>query len=127
MVSIQTGRILKAMQVIKDLDNAYYSEKNLRGLSPLEKEFIRDNNYKLHLIQSDKKEFYMFIGCDLLGKKRLYALSKKQSMFPNGKDISSEAYNYECWLLFNPINWGFSTYFYERRFCKTPPIKMIYA
>lgn len=110
-------RILRAVNKAKRIEAMKFTEKELRGLTNAEKDFVRDNEYSVCLNQCGHK-FYMFVAKQLNGKKALYAITKRQSINPNGHDISREAYNYECWLLFDRKKGGFSKFYYERRFCK---------
>lgn len=117
-----TNRILKLQAAKKVLENAVFTEKDLRGLSKVEKDFIRENNMK-----KTYKDFYMFIEKNLsTGKKQLYAFHKLQSLFPNGNDICSDFINVECWLIFDSTAAKsfykdfFSKLRFERRFCQTP-------
>ena len=117
------NRILDACQKAKRIEAMKFSEKELRGLSNPEKEFIRCNNYNVCIncritVSGDPVKLYLFIAKQMNGRKALYAYTKKQSINPNGHDISREAYNYECWLLFNKNENGFYKFSYERRFCK---------
>lgn len=124
------GRILSAIKRKKEIESTLFSEKELRGLSKVEKEYIRENEYKCYVDIAWPRgtvRCYMFIERDLIGRKRLYAITKKQSIRPNGRDISANAHNYECWLLFTPSITPFSIYFYERRFCRVPEIRMIFV
>lgn len=128
---MMTNRILRAIKVKEEIEASLFTETDLRGLSKSEKEYIRENGYKCYVDISGFKgcviRYYMFINRNLLGKKQLYALTKKQSLLPNGHDISESAYNYECWLLFNANERLFSKFNYERRFCTTPNMRMIFV
>lgn len=115
------NRILDACQKAKRIEAMKFSEKELRGLSKSEKEFIRCNNYNVCIncritVSGDPVKLYLFIAKQLNGRKALYAITKKQSINPNGHDISNEAHNYECWLVFDRGKNGFSKFNYERRF-----------
>lgn len=117
------SRILRACEKAKKIESMKFSEKELRGLSKPEKEFIRCNNYNVCIncritVSGDPVKLYLFIAKQMNGRKALYAYTKKQSINPNGHDISREAYNYECWLMFDRITNGFSKFSHERRFCK---------
>jgi len=121
-VASYTNRILKLQTAKKELENAVFTEKDLRGLSKNEKDFIRENDMK-----KTYKDFYMFIEKNLsTGKEQLYAYHKLQSLFPNGHDISSEFNNVDCWLIFNATakNSYYKDFFdknhFEKRFCQTP-------
>lgn len=122
-IAYKHGRIIKAMDNLKSIEAYQFTEKDLRGLTPVEKDYIRNNGYGSHVDIRPFRDgkpvrYYMFIARDLHGKKHLYALSKSQVLAINGHDICPNAYNYECWLIFN--NGGFDRYHYERRFCETP-------
>ena len=119
-------RILKAQIRLNELSNKKFSEKDLRGLSKIEKEFIIENNFNVRV-----GNFFMFIDRNNIDKKQLYALSKKQLINPNGKE--NGIFNYEKWLTFNCKNWDifgsekvFNNLYFERRFCKVPKISFIF-
>ena len=117
-------RILKASNKAKKIEAMKFTEKELRGLTKAEKDFVKENDYKVCLNQ-DGIKLYMFVAKQLNGRKALYDITKKQSINPNGHDISNEAYNYECWLLFDKKRNGFSKLYYERRFCKVGKSEII--
>lgn len=119
------GRFECAIEMKVELSNSLFTEKNLRGLLPVEKDFIRENGYHVELNQGGET-FYMFIASTQLGKKQLYAISKKQSISPNGHDINESIFNYCCWLLFNAKKNTFSRFSFEFRF-SVPPVKFIFA
>lgn len=125
------GRFQRAMDVVNELSTLKFTEKDIRGLSKCEKQFIIENDYNVVLNQENtigtNGTLYMFIERNRLGKKQLYAITKKQSVRPNSHDISQSAYNYECWLLFDAERLEFSKYNYERRFCKVPNVRLIFA
>lgn len=125
------NRMLKAQNRIKELDSVVFFKKDLRGLSSIEKQFIVENDYKIVFKQTNtigtNGNVYLFIAKNKIGKKQLYAITKKQSISPNGHDISQSAFNYECWLLLDAQLWCFSKFNYERRFCTTPNTRMIFA
>ena len=76
--------------------------------------------YDFRDVMGRKHRYYIFISRDLTtGRKRLYAYEKKQYIQLNGHDISSDAYNYECWLTIDlRKDYGeISRLRYERRFC----------
>ena len=117
------NRILVACQKAKRIEAMKFSEKELRGLSKSEKEFIRCNNYNVCIncritVSGDPVKLYLFIAKQMNGRKALYAYTKKQSINPNGNDISRESSNYECWLMFDRAKNGFSKFNYECRFCE---------
>lgn len=117
------SRILRAIKKAKRIEAMKFTEKDLRGLSKYEKEFIQNHDYNVCIncritVSGDPVKLYLFISKQMNGRKALYAYTKKQSINPNGHDISMEAYNYECWLMFDRITNGFSKFSYERRFCK---------
>ena len=131
MKTIKLGRIERAINVIKELETLKFTEKDIRGLTKVEKQFLIENNYNVVLNQKGtigtNGILYMFIAKNKLGKKQLYAITKKQSISPNAHDISQSAYNHECWLLFDVASCEFSKYSYERRFCQTPNVRLIFA
>jgi hypothetical protein len=120
---LNQGRILRAVKRIKALEATTYQENDLRGLSKPEKEFIRENEYKCWYDCNDvmgrRHRYYIFMAKDLTtGRKRIYAYRKDQYIQLNGHDISSDAYNYECWLIVD-LRKGYgeiSRHRYERRF-----------
>lgn len=121
---LNQGRIARACKRIKALEATKYDEKDLSGLSRQEKEFMRENDYNcfydFHDVMGRKHRYYIFISRDLTtGRRRLYAYEKKQYLQLNGHDISSDAYNYECWLTIDlRKDYGeISRLRYERRFC----------
>ena len=121
---LNQGRIIRACKRIKALEATEYSEYDLRGLSRKEKEFMSENGmkcwYDFRDVMGRKHRYYIFISRDLTtGRKRLYAYEKKQYIQLNGHDISSDAYNYECWLTIDlRKDYGeISRLRYERRFC----------
>lgn len=121
---LNQGRIIRACKRIKALEATEYGEYDLRGLSRKEKEFMHENGmkcwYDFHDVMGRKHRYYIFISRDLTtGRKRLYAYEKKQYIQLNGHDISSDAYNYECWLTIDlRKDYGeISRLRYERRFC----------
>jgi hypothetical protein len=119
------GRFECAIARKEELNNQLFTEKQMRGLSRVEKDFIRDNGYHVALNQNGDI-FYLFISTNNLGKKQLYAISKKQSLCPNGHDINYSTLNYCCWLLFNAKKRTFSKFAYEFRFA-IPNVKFIFA
>lgn len=129
------ARFLQAIEKRDALNNRLFSETEMRGLSKIEKQFIRDNKYKAHVVQDSvnslmKGTYYLFIERNRIGKKQLYAYHKKQVLCPNKRDICADAYNYECWLTFtnNESDWNFNQLNYERRFCILPTtITLIFA
>ena len=121
---LNQGRIFRAVKRFKALEATDYQESDLRGLSKPEKEFIRENGMKCWYdfcdVMGREHRYYIFMAKDLTtGRKRLYAYEKKQLLLPNGNDISSSAFNYECWLTVD-LRKGYaeiSRHRYERRFC----------
>jgi hypothetical protein len=126
-------RIEEANKRVKELDALLFTNKEMRGLSKVEKDFIIENDYHVKLIQSNvigtNGTLYMFIAKNLLGKKQLYAITKYQSINPNGKDIAGceSGNNYDVWLLFDARYGRFSKFYYERRFCTIPNRRLIFA
>lgn len=116
------ARILSALKKAKEIEARKFTEKELRGLTNAEKEFIRDNNYNVCVTASiyafgeNKQKLYMFIARQRNGRKALYAITKWQSVYPNGKDFAEGAYNYQCWMTFSNKENGFSKFYYEFRF-----------
>lgn len=109
-------RILRACEKAKEIENRLFTEKDIRGLASCEKEYIRENGYRVLSELPNGEKIYLFVARQVNGRKALYAITKKQSISPDGHQISKDAYNYECWLTFLKRNSGFSKFFYERRF-----------
>ena len=108
------GRILRAVQRAKQIEARKFTEKDLRGLTKAEKEFIRDNDYKgvtTLLMNGRAHLLYMFIAKQRNGRKTLYAITKWQSIRPNGRDFSPAGLNYWYWLTFDAKHTGFSSAF----------------
>lgn len=117
MMSVSNRRIEVAQMKINHLHSAVFTEKDLRGLSYAEKEFIRNNGMHVE-VTCDNQVYYMFIHRDeCTRRKRLYALSKTQSIFPNDLFLKTGHYNYQCWLTFTKR--GFNPYCYEYKFTTT--------
>lgn len=114
-------RYLRAYKTLMLIENITYTNTDLRGLSKAEKEFMNNNGNKSYIDEYDQR-YYIFIARDLSsGKRRLYAIGKRQWLNPNGHDISPNAYNYECWLIVNTNTnpWHYvSPLYYERRYCQ---------
>lgn len=116
------ARILSALKKAKEIEARKFTEKDLRGLTNAEKEFIRDNDYNVCVSASidafgkRKQKLYMFIARQRNGRKALYAITKWQSVYPGGKDFAEGAYNYQCWMTFSKKENGFSKFYYEFRF-----------
>lgn len=129
-VNTQRNKFLAAQEKIRELSLLKFTDKQLRGLSKYEKQFIIENNYHVQIEQVDflkrKQTMYMFIANDSLGRKRLYAITKKQSIQPNETKMFNGYFNYECWLVFEKDK-GFSKFNFERRFCKTPNVRLIFV
>lgn len=122
------GRILRAAQRAKQIEDRKFTEKDLRGLTKAEKEFVRENDYKgvtTSVMNGRKQLLYMFVAKQRNGRKALYAITKRQSIRPNGKDFCSAGLNYWYWLTFDAKHAGFSSSFYECRFCNTEVEKVI--
>lgn len=132
-----TNRIVKCQETIKQLENELFTEKDLRGLSQLEKEFVRGNGYHVQydqpiyysggqVFEHYKDTFYLFIARNLTtGKKQLYAITKAQSIAPNDK--TDGMFNSEKWLVLDTQRGLFSKFNFERRFMGIPNVKLIFA
>lgn len=114
-------RYLRAYKTLKVIESITYTDTDLRGLSKAEKAFMHSNDNKIYVDENNRR-YYIFIARDLsTGRRRLYAIGKRQWLNPNGHDISQDAYNYECWLIVNTNSnpWHYvSPLYYERRFCQ---------
>lgn len=114
-------RYLRAYKTLKVIESITYTDTDLRGLSKAEKAFMHSNDNKIYVDECNRR-YYIFIARDLsTGRRRLYAIGKRQWLNPNGHDISKDAYNYECWLIVNANTnpWHYvSPLYYERRFCQ---------
>lgn len=112
-------RYLRAYKTLQVIESITYTDKDLRGLSKAEKAFMNSNDNKCYIDECNRR-YYIFIARDLsTGKRRLYAIGKRQWLNPNGHDISPIAYNYECWLIVNTNTnpWHYiSPLYYERRY-----------
>lgn len=128
-VRVNQGKYVRMTKRFKALESVQYSEYDLRGLSAQEKAFMRENEYKCYVDHREcsggvvkTTRYYLFIARSMTtGRRQLYAYSKKQYLNLNGHDISSDHYNYECWLTVRFRNGEFneiSKYNYERRFCQ---------
>ena len=117
------ARILAALKKAKEIEARKFTEKDLRGLTNAEKDFIRDNDYNVCVSTSidafgrRKQKLYMFIARQRNGRKALYAITKWQSVYPDGRDFAKGVYNYQCWMTFSKKDNGFSKSYYEFRFC----------
>nr|DAI13930.1 MAG TPA: hypothetical protein [Caudoviricetes sp.] len=87
-------------------ENSIFTEKELRGLSTSEKEFVRENSMSRVFRQEVQfrhfNKIYLFIAVDrTTGRKHLYGQTKWQVLCPNRKDTCymQGAFNYNCWLL----------------------------
>lgn len=122
------GRILRAAQRAKQIETRVFTEKDMRGLTKAEKEFIRDNDYKgviSQFMNGRAQLLYMFIAKQRNGRKALYAITKRQSIRPNGRDFCPAGLNYWYWLTFDAKHTGFSSSFYECRFCDNMDIDQV--
>lgn len=109
-------RILRACKKAKEIESRLFTEKDLRGLTNCEKEYIRDNKYRILSTLPNGEKIYLFVARQENGRKALYAITKRQSIRPSEHQISKDAYNYECWLIFLKKYQGFSRFYFERRF-----------
>lgn len=94
------GRILRAAQRAKQTEARKFTEK----------EFIRDNDYKgviSQFMNGRAQLLYMFIAKQRNGRKALYAITKRQSIRPNGRDFCPAGLNYWYWLTFDAKHTGF--------------------
>ena len=123
------NRILRAQELLKSMSEQKFTEKDLRGLSKIEKDFIRENGYNVELKQSGNLRsntgiYYLFIMRNrTTGRKQLYALKKRQIVRPNEK--VNGIFNYEKWLVYIARYGYFNDFEFERRFCEVPPFKFI--
>lgn len=125
-IAVNSNRIVNIQKAKKEFEQSVFSEKDLRGLSKYEKQFIRDNK-----MGKCFKCFYLFIAKNQsTGKKQLYAYHKLQVFFPNWRDFSAEHYNYQIWFTFDRKYYTgrtsyepFSKWNYEFRFMGNPYIE----
>lgn len=123
------NRILRAQELLKSMSEQKFTEKDLRGLSTIEKEAIRENGYHVELkqrgsLKSNTGTYYLFIQRNrTTGRKQLYALKKRQIVRPNEK--VGGIFNYEKWLVYIARYGYFNDYEFERRFCSVPPFKFV--
>lgn len=112
--------IYRKQQKLQAMEAVKYEERDLRGLSQKEKEFIRANDYRMFVDCEYKHRYYIFIARDLTtGRRRIYGLSKYQLIDPNGQyfPLTTARYNYSVWLTLNtdPNSYPFNRYVYEVR------------
>ena len=118
-VAVRPNRILRLQSEKKRIEKRVFTEKDIKGLSKCEKEFLIENGMK-----ATCGDFYMFIEKNKsTGRKQLYAYHKEQSLFPN--DYKGNRFNYECWLTFDRVRCTFSKLEYEVRFCQSPHERVI--
>ena len=119
-VAERPNRILRLQSEKKRIEERVFTDKDIKGLSKVEREFIIENNMK-----ATCGDFYMFIEKNKsTGRKQLYAYHKEQSLFPNDYKIGNR-FNYECWLTFDRVRGTFSKIEYEVRFCQSPHERVI--
>jgi hypothetical protein len=104
-ISDWSNKVLNAQENIKEMNSLKFTDKDLRGLSKEEKDFIIENNYNVAVTQYDLSgnsiKMYLHIKRNNLGKKELFAYTKKQALRPNQKDVSKSHLNHEILLKFN--------------------------
>ena len=99
---VPNGMYYRMQEKIKALESVRYEESDLRGLSDIEKDCIRDNEYKC-FVDVRGRRYYIFIAKNATtGRKQIYGQSKKQLISPNGHDICKDKFNYSCWLILQP-------------------------
>lgn len=130
------GKYASCAKRIKAYESVLFEEKDLRGLSTNEKNFIRENGYKNYYEQTEfdytlnknvTTRYYIFIKHSLTtNKPTLYAYHKMQwidlgNRLFNIMGKGQKGWNYEYWLVFNNNNYNrdgraFSKYNAEYRF-----------
>ncbi len=127
-MSFQQGRFARATKLLRAYESMPFNEYDLRGLSKMEKEFIRDNGMKTYFDDVlYKRRFYLFINRDrTTGKRHLYAYDKKQWLNPAGKGYIGESWNCDYWLIVDTDRHCISPLLYEHRPCGSlAPIMLI--
>lgn len=117
------GKYAVAAYKIKKYEEVLFSEWDLRGLTAVEKDFIRDNGMKNYV---DIKDFsysgntervYLVIRRNSVGRKTLYGFMKKQWIDLNAhyhEIFGKTGFNYDKQLIFTPgFGAPFSKYRYE--------------
>lgn len=131
---VKNGRVLTIANRIKAYEGVCYEEKDLRGLSKAEKEFIRENDYRNYYDQREEDyknggykvvRYYIFINRNIsTGRPQIYAYCKLQWLdlgTEHFKVIGSDTrWNYQYWLLFDKNGYenrgkAFCRYEYEYR------------
>ena len=122
-ISDWSNKVLNAQEKIKEMNSLKFTDKDLRGLSKAEKDFIIENNYKISVKQYDLSgnsiKMYLHIKRNNLGKKELFAYTKTQALRPNDRDISKSHLNHEILLKFHAresFYHKFNTFEFERGF-----------
>lgn len=123
------NRILRAYWRLKALDEEVFTEKDLRGLSKAEKEFIRENGFKKtfsvqsSLLTSSGK-FYLFVHRNRCGRMQLYAQRKDMVVRCNHYNrYFTNRWNNEVWLQFNWRWPHFNMFEAEIHLAEIAPIK----
>lgn len=144
-MNYKTGKILQLMKKWELFKQQKFTEKDIRGLSKREKDFIRANEYNVVYFQKTTykhmDKIVLFIDKDMVtGKKRLYGQTKWRMMLPNGEfdDAAPQSAGnptrivYDRWLIPRLDNVGtkwevFNYYWFEQRFCTVPHFPYPYA
>lgn len=97
-------RFVRYAAQLRAFEGVTYTAQDLRGLSKREKEFITGNGGRCYIDARDAMDkphrYYLFKSRDLTtGRRKLYAMDKRQLLNVNGHDISPDVYNYSCWLI----------------------------
>lgn len=131
---VKNGRVQVIANRIKAYEDVCYEEKDLRGLSKAEKEFIRENDYRNYYDQREQDfknggykvvRYYIFIKRNIsTDKPQIYAYRKEQWIDLNAQHFKiigpDTRHNYAYWLLFDKNGYenrgkAFSRYNYEYR------------
>lgn len=120
--NIFTDTILRVQNELRVFEKETFTEKEMRGLTEQEKEFIRENDYKKYW-DGDETRFYMWIQKNPLGKKQLFAFAKWQIIDPNGAGLYGKL-NYRYWHILTTD--GFKEYTYLATPWGNPNIKMYF-
>lgn len=125
------NRILNAQKRLRALEAEVFTEKDLRGLSKIEKEFVRENGYKkIYDVQSayrfETGRFFLFINRNRLGKMQLYALRKDMLLRTcRANKNYPTCWNCEVWLEFHWSWPHFNTFDVEIHKTDTPNIQFL--
>lgn len=119
------GKYGNKLARLRAYEHVRYEDYDLRGLSNIEKQFVRDNEMRNYVdvkgYTGKINRMYLLVIKDNLGRKRLMAYDKRQWIDPNGDYFhlfsKDKVFNYDKLLVFNPNSVPFSlTHFECRKF-----------